>query len=235
MKILDYLFPQNIRCLFCKKEDYLYGLCRDCYNKLPFITDKTCKICGGRLLKNEEVCKQCKDFSHKFIHNYSILDYNEMVAGKIIEFKQNKKKRIGEVFSHIVLEYYEKLEIKVDIIIPVPIHENRMKSRKFNQSEILASKIANKYGNVDTKVLVRIKDTPHQTGLSRENRQANLLDAFKVIDKKNVKDKSILLLDDIYTTGSTLDECARVLYLNGASEVYGLSFARGIVYNNIKK
>jgi len=113
--------------------------------------------------------------------------------------------------------------MKFDLVIPIPIHEKRLKLRKFNQSEILASKIK----IADKAIMKRIKDTPHQTGLSRKNRENNLSQAFEILDKRKVKGKVVLLVDDIFTTGATLDECSRCLYHAGAKAVYGLCLARG--------
>ena len=91
--------------------------------------------------------------------------------------------------------------------------------RKKNFSKTLADK-------VKTNIIKRIKDTPHQTGLSRDNRKENLLNGFEVLDKVVIKDKTILLIDDIYTTGSTLNECAKILKKHGATRVIGLTLAR---------
>ena len=230
MGILDFIMPQNLRCIFCSDEADNYGICDNCYKSLPFIKGRTCRICGGRIDKFD-VCNQCVEYAHKYEQNYCVLDYVDEIAMKIIQFKQFHHKIIGNTLAHLMCKYYDNLNLKADIIIPVPIHPQRLKERKFNQSEILVSEIAKKYGNVYTNILTRVKDTPHQTGLSRANRLNNLSDAFEVIDRKKVKGKTILLVDDIYTTGSTLDECASVLYKCGASHVYGLCLARGLVDN----
>jgi len=236
MRIFDIFFPQRAKCIFCNDENDKFGICDNCYESLPWIIGNTCEKCGGHVVADEKICDQCKDYNHVFKINYSIFDYDDVIAKKIIEFKQSRYKHIGEVFADIVLDFYEKLNLKVDIVIPVPIHENRYRDRGFNQSQILASKIDDVYsGLVDNNVLKRIKDTPHQTGLSRNNRQENLNKAFEVIDKKKIKGKKILLIDDIYTTGSTLDECTTTLLKAGAKSVVSLCLARGIVYKDENK
>ena len=110
------------------------------------------------------------------------------------------------------------------MIIPVPISERRLKERGYNQSEILCNELPKDL--VKTEVFARIEDTPHQTGLGRSNRLSNLKGAFKVLDKKSIKGNVVLILDDIYTTGSTLNECARTLKSAGAKKVIGLTLAR---------
>ena len=120
----------------------------------------------------------------------------------MLSFK-NGKKYLGYYFSEIIREYLKKLNINFDYIIPMPIHENRLKERSFNQSEILVSNLKDE-NLIEYNVLKRIKDTPHQTGLNKSNRKTNLEDAFTVVDKDKVKDKIILLVDDIYTSGSSI-------------------------------
>ena len=222
MKIIDLFFPQFNKCIFCHKETSESNICKSCYSKLPFINGKTCDKCGGAM-NDDGLCGDCKKIRHEFLKCYCIFDYDKEIQEKLIAFKQNKRKNIGEGFSYIVKEYFSKIKMKFDLVIPVPIHENRLKERKFNQSEILASKIS----IANSEIMKRVKDTPHQTGLSRKNRENNLTSAFEILDKRKVKGKVILLVDDIYTTGATLDECARCLYNVGAKAVYGLCLARG--------
>ena len=225
MKILDLIFPQNVKCIFCSKEVDEYGICKECYEKLPFITGKTCIKCGGKS-GDSSVCIECKNSRHEFEQVFSILEYSGDTKQKILAFKQNKRKNIGVAFSEIVGEYFEKLDISFDVILPVPIHENRLKERGYNQSEILLQRIDNTYGRVYKNIFVRTKDTPHQTGLSKDHRENNLKNAFKVLDKSKIKNKTVLLFDDVYTTGSTFDECAKTLKKCGAFKVYGLCLCR---------
>ena len=235
MRISDILMPQTVKCIFCGREDNSIGICEKCYKELPFIHGRTCNKCGGHVKMDEIICLQCRNYEHIFNTNYSILDYDGIIKDKIIEFKQSRFKDIGSAFAHIMLDYFEKLKLDIDLIIPVPIHENRLKARGFNQTEILLTEIAKKYNKlVNPELLKRIKDTPHQTGLGRINRLENLYMAFEVTNKKKIKNKKILLVDDIYTTGTTLDECARTLYDAGAKSVMSLCLARGLVYDNKK-
>lgn len=235
MRISDIFLPQKVKCIFCNSEVGNYGVCDSCYDNLPWIKGRTCNKCGGHVKGDEIICQHCKDHDHEFGVNYSIFDYDKVIAKAIVEFKQMKFKYIGEVLSEIVYDYYEKMEMDYDIIIPMPIHFNRMKTRGFNQAEILSSKIASNYqGLVDNTILIRVKDTPHQTGLSRKNRLDNLFNAFKIVDKDKIKDKRILIIDDIYTTGTTLDECASTLLFAGAKSVDCLCLARGRVYEDKK-
>lgn len=229
MRLIEALFPQIIKCIFCGEESEQVGVCDECYSTLPFISGKTCMFCGGRLTGDEEVCYDCKSHEILFNQNFCVFEYIDQVKSKILSFKQNGIKNIGYVFADFMLEKFKSLDIDFDLVTPVPIHENRLKERGFNQSEILASGIKSFCGKVDINIFTRIKDTPHQTGLSRENREMNLDGAFVVQKGSKLKDKNILLIDDIYTTGSTLNECAKSLFLAGAKSVYSLCLARAVI------
>jgi len=225
MKILDVIFPQAIKCFICKREIDDYGVCDYCYPHLPFVGGKLCTKCGGEMTGNGDICEECKNEKFYFTKNYAVFNYIDDIQKVILSFKKDNK-YLGGYFSDIIRNYILKNKIKFDLIIPMPIHENRRKQRGYNQSEILVKSLEKDFA-VDKDIVIRIKDTPHQTGLNKENRKINLEHAFQVKDQKKIKDKVILLVDDIYTTGSTLNECSKELLKYGAKEVIGLCVARG--------
>lgn len=230
MNLIDLIFPQTAKCLFCGNEDGGFGLCDDCLKTLPFVKGNTCQKCGIEI-SSGHICIECKNSNHIFEKCYSIFLYSGRVRSEIVSLKQNKRKVVAKVFGHIVSEYISKLNIDFDIVVPIPIHENRLKERGFNQSGLLLNEYSQKSGKVQTDILFRIKDTPHQTGLDKAHRESNLSGAFKV-SKAKVKNKTILLFDDIFTTGATLDECARVLQKAGAKKVFALCLARTPISTN---
>ena len=234
MGFLDYIFPQDYKCIFCKCELPEGGICNDCINSLPIIKGKTCINCGGRVVNNNDVCLDCKGGTNIYDKGFCVFDYADKIQEKILKFKNRKYKHIGYAFAKEMLNKFKTINIPFDIIIPVPIHENRRRSRGFNQSEILCQDINDYYGRVRNDVLIRAVDTCRQSELNRANRLKNLSNAFKVTDKSKVKGKFILLVDDIYTTGSTINECAKVLKKVGAEKVYFLCLARTpIVVDNV--
>ena len=226
MSIIDLLFPSQVKCLNCGVEVDKLALCDNCIKYLTFIPAPSCDICGGELSGKGKVCIECKGRDFKFKKNYSIFLYTDMVRNKIIDFKQNGHKAIGEMFAYFIEEKCNEILSKnnIDIIIPVPISEERFKERRFNQSAVLCSSLPK--DKVREGVFIRVKPTPHQTGLNRKNREDNLKSAFGVTDKKLIKGKDILLVDDIYTTGSTLNACACELMSAGAKSVISLTLAR---------
>lgn len=222
---LDLLFPSEVKCVFCGRETKDYGICEKCYEKLPFIVGDTCHHCGGKMMGLGEVCVECKSKQFSTDRGYSVLEYSGMVVPRIASFKNNGSKHIGYAFARLIEDKYYDIEEDIDLIVPVPIGEGRLKERGYNQSEILCRELI-PTGKVKVDILLRPKDTLHQTGLGRRHRETNLKDAFKISNKKLVKGKCVLIVDDIYTTGSTINECARALKDAGASKVIGLTLCR---------
>lgn len=226
MRVSDIFFPSNIKCIFCGEEcNSGVSICSECLTKLPYITGKTCSKCGGRVLE-EDTCIDCSKDLHSFAKNYCVFDYDGVIRDKILAFKKYGRRHIGEVFSIIMLDKFIKCNIPCDIIIPMPIHKSREKERGFNQSDILVKDIADYTGRVKYNIIEKVINTPHQTGLSRENRKTNLDGAFRVVDKSAIKGKTILVIDDIYTTGSTMAQVSDTLLKSGAKSVYGMCLAR---------
>lgn len=222
---LDLIFPSEVKCIFCGGETKDYGICEECYATLPFISGDTCHHCGGRIIGQGNSCIECKNKKFYIDHGYAILDYAGDISQKIASFKEKGSKYIGYAFAHLIEEKYNEMNEDVDIIVPVPIGEKRLKERGYNQSEVLCTELIPS-GKVKVDILLRPKDTLHQTGLDRKHRETNLKGAFKISDKKLVKDKCILIVDDIYTTGSTINECAKALKEAGAKRVIGLTLCR---------
>ena len=202
------------------------------------------------LQKKNKFGEFCKDCSQPYYLNgvWIAGDYNNKIISKLIKnIKYHFAKDISEVISKFLniflgslisrynIIHPEELEIKTlekfnnSIIIPVPLHKKRKKWRGFNQSEIIAKKLVKNFqlkNNLDTKNLIRIKHKKAQVKLSKKEREKNIKDCFFWIGK-NLKNKNIILIDDVTTTGSTLNECAKVLKNNGAKEVWGLVIANG--------
>jgi len=239
--ILDVLFP--IECLGCGQENV--WLCEECLNKL--------EITKGYFIPN--------DYKPSDIDGFCIAtDWeNELLQEVIHKFKYNFAQELAEPLGGLlikklagVLEVYP--ELRVFEIVPVPLHRKRLAWRGFNQAELLAQEVANKFDmQLNKSVLKRIKNTSPQVKLKSEMRAQNIAGAFGVLvgcgknfpllTKEGVrgslikdlphpsllliKERRYLLIDDVITTGATMNECARILKENGAEKVYGLALARG--------
>ena len=208
--ILNLLFPP--RCAFCRKitGSGTNAVCDDCQNNLPRTTD------GGR---------QSGDY---YTACYSPLYYEDRVRDSILMFKFSSRSGYAPVYGRYIAECItENLEGKYDLISWVPLSEERLKSRGYDQAMLLALSTALELGDVAVETLTKHLDVPAQSGIgSEENRRANISGAYMASDEELIKDKRILLVDDIVTTGSTLSECAKVLLEAGADEVLCVTLAK---------
>ena len=228
--IVETLFPSNVTCFLCGEEVWndKYVLCNTCEREVVF-PDKICLKCGTPLHSLANYCLTCKNNKRYFTMARAPLVYKDKVAGAIKRFKYENKKYMARYFATFMAEEFErnKNEIgKIDFLVPVPLHEDKEKERGFNQSALLAEEFSK---IIEIPVLkgnlVRVKNTKTQTELSYKERQENLEKAFKVLNWREVKGKRIILIDDVLTTGSTLNHCAHALLKSGAAAVYALTAA----------
>lgn len=237
--ILDILFP--IECLGCGKEDI--WVCKNCFRKIKFGLVDRCVVCKkpSEFGATHQECKSdtalngiiiacvwedklLQDLIHKFKYNF-IQNLSYPLA-QILITKMKAWRRRTE-------DNYPKILVDPDlIIVPVPLHKKRLLWRGFNQAELLADKVANYFNwQIRTDIIIRKKHTKSQVKLKRKKRLQNIKNAFEIKinqdNNLNLKNYNILLVDDILTTGSTMNECARVLKNNGAENVWGMVLARG--------
>ena len=208
-KLINILYPKQ--CEFCGKLNTDL-ICDKCYNKLNSIA----KIDKYRY----------KNFKE---HLY-IFKYEGKIRNLIIDYKFNDKAYLYELFVKIIIKNKKicrKIK-KYDIIIPVPIHSKRKNERGYNQSELVANKIARNLNGIEliNDSLIKEKHTIAQSSLTKEQRKQNVKKVYKLINKQKIENKKIILFDDIYTTGATANECAKVLKDNGAEEVMIFTIAK---------
>lgn len=189
---------------------------------LNFIFPPRCLVCGAR--QEEILCKICFNgitYPENFNYNrfpaiYSSVFYDGVIRRALNLFKFKGKARLGGVFAGLMAETMEKENIMrkfdINLIVPVPIHANKLRQRSYNQSEVLAKDIAEKYNvEMNEKLLLKIKDTPEQNKLTKKERLTNLKDSFGINKKEIINNRNVLLIDDVYTTGATVKECVKVL------------------------
>lgn len=158
--------------------------------------------------------------------------YIEPVSQLIGMYKFNGAEHLtGDFADALERSFRRKHDVSaVDLVVPVPLHPKRLHERGYNQSGLLAGAFAERIGRLcDERSLVRVRDTRHQSRSSGEERRRNLLGAFKVVDRSLVRGRTIVLVDDVMTTGSTLDECSRALYDGGAHRVIRFVLARALM------
>ncbi|MGB9679527.1 MAG: ComF family protein [Thermoanaerobacteraceae bacterium] len=226
MIFLDLLFPPKTTCIICGENIKSGYLCENCEHKLEFIHGNICNICG-KPIENKGICSDCNSYGHIFKKNRSVFEYKGVIKDLIARFKYFKERDLADFFAQYIKEVIEEENWPIDLIIPVPLHKAKLDERGYNQSELLAREISYKLDILMSKALRRIRNTPTQTDLHREERIKNVKGAFNVTYKNAVENKKILLIDDVITTGATLDECARVLKEYGAEDIYVATIARG--------
>jgi len=217
----------GLTCEICGKELFDGGyFCKECYSKLPFNNKHICDHCGRQTAENYGYCIECKAFPTAFEKARSVFCYEGEIAKLISSFKNNDKQYLAEIFTEYFLPVYYKHFFRTDYIIFVPMFNKDEHLRGYNQSELLAEKLAVKVNKMILYgVVEKIKATKHQKSLNRAERLTNLKGAFVIRKRKKIKDKNILLIDDILTTGITAHTISEKLIKAGASNVFVLTVA----------
>ena len=237
--ILELIYPDNIYCICCGSyidKTRNYSLCNDCTEKLHWINGRSCRKCGKALQDTYagNICYDCLMYDHAFDTGLSCVTYGLYERAMVLDFKYKDKPYIGHKLGEIMGDRLLCEDEIFDLIVPIPIHRKRREERGYNQAEILAKKVAKKTGiEYNKSVLKRVKDTSVMRKLSPLERRENLRGAFE--SSGYARGKSILLIDDIYTTGATADECAKVLKDSGAVSVTIMSFASAANINTIEE
>lgn len=206
--------------------------CSDCNEKIKFIKGSICSICGTTFPDSpaeNHLCGECLGKKPYFSHARAVFSYENIILNAIHQFKYKRDMSIGEIMSSLMADaFFPDIEFTdYSLIIPVPLHIKRLRERGFNQSLILANAIGKKRQiPVSFSLLKRRKFTLTQTGASRNERRQNIKDAFEVSDKSKIKEKNVIIVDDVYTTGSTANECAKTLIKAGAQKIAVLTLAR---------
>lgn len=200
---------------------------------LNLIFPPVCEAC--RKKSDEALCPECFNqikFMRPQMGIYSACVYEGVIRTAIHRFKFNKRKGLAKPLGVSLVKYISQMPSfpikEIDYLVPVPLHSKRTRQRGFNQAELLARIVGQYYEKPVVSALERVKNTHSQFDLPREKRLVNVKGAFKVSDYRLVFNKKILLIDDIYTTGSTIAECGRALNIAGAKGVEVLTLARAV-------
>lgn len=211
-KLLRLVYP--VRCMVCDtllREDALLSLCDTCYSMLP------------RCEKGFERMPEIPYVQEVFGACY----YDEGIDSAIHSMKFNHQPKLAATFGLLLYEELIKKKIPaVHVILPVPMYHGKQRRRGYNQSELIAGELS-RYLNVPIipDLLLKTRNTRPQVGLKREERLHNLEGAFRVENKQDLLGKTVLLVDDVVTTGTTLNTCAKILYENGADRIYAAVIA----------
>lgn len=227
--ILELLYPARSKCSICDRPDS-GPACNICMASLDYLQGSTCIHCGKQLSEKyvDSTCPDCKAGTFYYERAFSCFEYNGM--GKVLmhKLKYEGKLQLAKVIAALMEERLKNEGLKTEVIIPVPIHKKKLEARGFNQSQVIARELGKRMGRPVLDCMERTRETTAQYNLDKAQRHLNIIDAFSVRLSYNIdKYRSILLLDDIYTTGSTVNECSKVLKKAGAKTIYVITAATG--------
>lgn len=226
--VLQAVYPR--RCPVCDDIVRQRGekICLECMDRLKLLTPPWCMRCGKKTGEGEELCRDCREGGHLYERGRALYEYDS-VAESIYRFKYGGRREYADFFGEQTVDYLGDFirEVNPDGMIPIPLHRHRKAVRGYNQAGLLAAAVGRRMGiPVYEHLLVRVRDTVPQKKLNRPERQNNLKKAF-IMPENDVKLKTILVFDDIYTTGATIDEAARALKAAGAERIFFVTLACG--------
>ncbi len=233
----DIVFPP--RCAVCdavlpiwtdKKQE---GICPSCKAKLPYVEEPRCLKCGKEIESDtEEYCADCQKLNRSYKKGFPLFHYVPPVSDAVLAMKYKNRQEYADFYGREIAGRFGASFHKLgkDIcLVPIPIHKNRLRKRGYNQAELLAETVGKYTGiPVRTDILIRVEDTKPQKELNPTERTRNLSRAFQV--SKNIRlPDAVMLVDDIYTTGATIEACTELLKQAGVKDIYYTSICIGKV------
>jgi len=236
-RLLQFFLPPQCPC--CEKflEERERGICADCLLKIHWIEPPFCSVCGSPFVSKEIDCHPCAACLRKgkyFTMARALGYYEDPLQEAIHQWKYEQKITFNPIFGEWMAQglarYWDARQI--DLLIPVPLHRQRLRERGFNQALLLVEELSRRAGIPYRKRVLRKKNpTTPQVNLSGAEREKGVRGSFHILDRKALEGKSILLVDDVYTTGATVNECSKVLLAGGAKRVDVLTLAHAVKIN----
>ena len=231
LELFNLFYPEFPKCSVCSKEFEAdkVDLCSNCIAKINFVYENYCIKCGKVVAENEEFCVDCQQYDRFFDQARAVGIYDEGLKEYIKLFKYQNQRHLAESLAQLMVIYINRFyQVKeFDLITYIPVHSNRLEERGFNQAYLLAKEIS-LYFKIELKTLLsRLESTIKQSKLSKRDRINNLKDKFKVVSPKEVSNKNILIVDDIYTTGATVNQASKILLNNEANNIKIITIATG--------
>jgi competence protein ComFC len=233
--IINLLYPPL--CQVCGKRagEWNEALCEDCLKKIRRRTPPFCVKCGKQLPDTphvQELCRDCEKNDYYFDSVFSIFHYEDVLIDLIHNLKYKKLTSTLRPFAELTADFLKKMPYseKIDVVTSVPMHPFRLLKREINCPHIIAGKISKILGiRYRGNILKKVKNIPPQSKLKRNERIKNIKGAFRAVESrvKDIRHKNVLLVDDLFTTGSTVNECSRILKEAGAGRVKVITLARG--------
>ncbi len=238
-RLLNFIFPPYPDCLLCgaalSSND---RICRSCHDKITTCGELFCPLCGRyrsvEAGEEEEICRECREKRPTFTAARSVGIYGGALQEAIYLYKYQGYRSLGEDFGVMLADLFMRETILpgATVLVPVPLSIEKLKLRGFNQSELLARKMSNLLRMPVKNYLIKEINTPSQSKLTREARLDSVQGAFQL--NNSPKGEQVLLIDDIFTTGATVNECSRILLQGGAKKVAVLTLASGVLEKTLR-
>ena len=228
MKVYEWLknnlFPPH--CALCLAPTTKHALCDGCHRDLPWLDDKQCSICALPLETTDAICGGCLQHPPSFDQCKALFKYRSPIDKLISEFKYEANLATGALLTHMLVSHLSRSSTPIpDLLIPMPLHSSRLQERGFNQATMMATALSTHFNiKMDHHLCKRVRATGHQMGLNARVRKKNLRNAFSCT--QSVADKSIAIIDDVVTTGATVNELASTLRRAGARHIEVWCLAR---------
>jgi len=222
--MVDLVFPPT--CGGCKASGVRW--CQNCQEQTKKISPPICDLCG-QITQADKVCKRCLASPPHFTAVRSWAEFGGPIRNALHDLKYRKNIGLGESLSQNLIFLLKQNHWEIDLVLPVPLGEERKNQRGYNQASLIAKPLASDLKlPYNPRILFRIRETISQVELSLAERQENVKEAFQTY-RDHVHEKRILIIDDVTTSGSTLNACSKTLIDAGARAVYGLTVARAVL------
>jgi len=221
---INWLFPHQ--CTICKTTSLSKTelFCSACYPTLPF-RPSTCHQCGQQIIAGQDYCGPCLTNPPYFDHCFCPFSYSGEIKSLIQDFKYHDKPELAHLLAHLLIKELKDHDIELpELLIPTPSHISRLRSRGYNQSLLLSQKLSVQLAiPMSTDSVIKHKKTHAQANLSTKQRLNNIKNCFQI--KHPIQAKSVAIIDDVVTTGATVNEIAKILKKNGVDyiQIWGLS------------
>ncbi|MBQ8444574.1 MAG: ComF family protein [Clostridia bacterium] len=223
-KILDIIYPDGISCLFCGRDVGDDIICPNCKKQNVFNEGNRCVICDSQIKEGNIICDHCKSNKPRFTTCSCPFVYNQAVRSSILKFKADSAKYLAKYFAKFIFDRLKQDNIEFYVIVPVPSHKKTIKQRGYNPARVLAEELSLLCQKPVLDVLIKTVITKNQKFLNFQERQNNLENSITISDPKTVKGLKVLVIDDVITTGATINICAGLM--RKASEIHACAIAR---------
>ena len=220
---LDFLFP--CRCVSCGDPvlTAMNHLCLKCHGLLRRL-DKGCPVCSGVIYDGN--CTICGNRKFYPAIHYSLFSYEKVSRSVIHSLKFEGMKYIYRIFIPHICSRIDDFNEKIDIVTSIPMNREKLVKRGYNQSKLLAQGVSRKRGIEFCELLKEMRNTAQQRSLNYNERFINVIDRYETVNNAKIENKVILLIDDVFTTGATINECSRKLIMSGAAKVFSITLVR---------